>query len=103
MTASKLVRPIIDVQDSYLEALKEFHEEGRYLKKNTDIIGNDFDTYVELLHQDKGHPESHFESWVDEVPQTVLWLIKDNEYHLSTVQIFHFFFYYYSHHLLIRT
>ncbi|MAY99267.1 MAG: GNAT family N-acetyltransferase [Micavibrio sp.] len=88
MPASKLIRPIIDVEESYLEALAEFHEEGRYLKKKIDTISEDFDTYVELLHQDKGHPEEHFDSWTEEVPQTVLWFVKDMEY-LGTLNIRH--------------
>ena len=40
MPASKLIRPIIDVEESYLEALAEFHEEGRYLKKKIDTIND---------------------------------------------------------------
>jgi predicted acetyltransferase len=81
MSASKLIRPIIDVQDSFIEALKEYHEEGRYLEKDIETINNDFDTYVEILHQNKGHPEKEFENWVEEVPQTVLWLVRDGEYY----------------------
>ncbi len=81
MPASKLVRPIVDVQESYLKALEEFHAEGKYLRKDIATIDKDFDTYVELLHQDKGHPEQSFEDWVEEVPQTVLWLVKDGEYY----------------------
>ncbi|MAS87084.1 MAG: GNAT family N-acetyltransferase [Micavibrio sp.] len=88
MTASKLIRPIIDVEQSYIEALHEYHAEGRYKEKDIQMISSDFDTYVELLHKDIGHPEIPQDSWVEPVPQTVLWLIKDNEY-FGTLNIRH--------------
>lgn len=80
MSASKLIKPIIDVKDSYIEALKEYHAEKRYLDKDIAKISSDFDTYVELLHQNRGHPERSFETWVEEVPQHIFWMVKDNEY-----------------------
>jgi predicted acetyltransferase len=88
MSASKLVRPDADYKESYLAALKEYHAEGRYLYVCHSTIANNFDHYVNQLRLERGCPHQPFQNWVEPVPETVVWLVKDDEY-IGTVQIRH--------------
>jgi predicted acetyltransferase len=74
MTAAKLIRPSTEYQESYLEALREFHSEGRY-------------TY-NTMNAERGEPHQPLQEWVEPVPETVLWMVKDTNY-LGTVDIRH--------------
>ncbi len=88
MTASKLVRPAADYKESFLEALQEYHEEGRYLYNKLSVLRSEFDEFVKELRAERGYPHQPYQEWVDPVPETVTWLVKDNEY-LGTVDIRH--------------
>jgi predicted acetyltransferase len=72
----QLIRPTIDYQDSFLEALKEFQSEGRNLDLNFDDLSADFEGYTDhLLGLSDGKnlkPEY--------VPETVFWLVDDGVY-----------------------
>ena len=88
MTASKLIRPTEEFKDDYLEALEEYHKEGRYLYQNIDTLKADFKKFIKELRTDKGYPHQPYQDWVDPVPETVVWLVKDNQY-IGTVDIRH--------------
>ncbi len=88
MSASKLIRPDVEYKDSYLEALAEYHNEGRYEYNDIINIKTDFETYVNELRAERGHPHQPYEDWIEPVPETVAWLVKDDEY-LGTVDIRH--------------
>jgi predicted acetyltransferase len=88
MPASKLVRPSIDYKDSFLAALKEYHEEGRYLYNSIDSLNAGFEDFVTELRAERGYPHQPFEEWVEPVSETVTWLVKDDKY-LGTVDIRH--------------
>jgi predicted acetyltransferase len=88
MPASKLVRPDTLYKNSYLEALQEYHREGRFTYLGVASLRHDFDRYIEKLRQDKGQPHQPCQDWVELVPETVLWLVKDREY-IGSVDIRH--------------
>ena len=88
MSASKLVRPSIDYKDSYLEALIEYHDEGRYLYNDYKTLYNNFESFVEGLLAERGRPHQPYQEWVSPVPETIIWLVKDDDY-IGSVQIRH--------------
>lgn len=88
MTASKLVRPDSDYKASFLEALKEYHAEGRYDFLSVNDLHTDFEPYVKALNSDRGTPHQPLQEWVVPVPETVAWLVKDDKY-LGAVTIRH--------------
>lgn len=88
MSASKLVRPDIAYKDSFLKALAEYHAEGRRLYNDLDRVAGDFPAYVTALRAERGYPHQPFQDWVEPVPETVLWLVKDEEY-IGTADIRH--------------
>ena len=88
MSASKLVRPAIEYQESFLEALREYHEEDRCLHNEIPHLRADFKDFVKALRTEKGLPHQPYQEWVDPVPETVTWLVKDGEY-LGTCEIRH--------------
>lgn len=88
MSASKLIRPSIDYKDDYLEALKEYHEEGRYLYQDITTLDADFETFIKELSAEKGYPHQPYQDWVEPVPETIVWLVKDGTY-IGTVDIRH--------------
>ena len=88
MSASKLVRPAIEFKESYLDALKEYHAEGRYLHQDIDTLTHDFEGFIKELRTEKGYPHQPYQDWVEPVPETVVWLVKDDQY-IGTVDIRH--------------
>ncbi|MCI5060543.1 MAG: GNAT family N-acetyltransferase [Alphaproteobacteria bacterium] len=88
MSASKLVRPAIDYKESYLQALEEYHAEGRYLYQDIALLDADFEDFVKELGAEKGYPHQPYQDWVEPVPETVVWLVKDKDY-IGTVDIRH--------------
>lgn len=88
MSASKLVRPAIEYKESYLEALEEFHAEGRYTYQDSQNLNVNFEDFVKELNTDRGYPHQPYQDWVEPVPETVVWLVKDNKY-IGTVDIRH--------------
>lgn len=88
MTASRLVRPSVEYKDSYLAALDEFHKEGRYKYQDIHALRADFEKFVKELNTERGYPHQPYQDWVEPVPETVVWLVKDGEY-IGTVDIRH--------------
>jgi len=88
MSASKLVRPAIEYKESYLEALEEFHAEGRYTYQDSQSLQANFEEFVEALNTERGYPHQPYQDWVEPVPETIVWLVKDNKY-IGTVDIRH--------------
>jgi predicted acetyltransferase len=88
MSASKLIRPTVEFKESYLEALEEFHKEGRYLYQDIARLNADFDSFIEALRAERGYPHQPYQDWVEPVPETVIWMVKDDQY-MGTVDIRH--------------
>ncbi len=88
MSASKLVKPTIECKDSYLEALDEFHAEGRYQFLNREEIEKDFQKFVDDLNEGRRHLHKPYANWVEPVPETILWLVKEDRY-IGTFNIRH--------------
>ena len=88
MSASKLVRPDTDYIESYLAALEEYRGEGRYTFQNPAIIKEDPGAFVKALRAEKGYPHQPYQDWVEPVPETIVWMVKDDEY-IGTVDIRH--------------
>lgn len=88
MSASKIVRPALEYKESYLEALKEYHAEGRYLYQSIERLDVDFETFLTQMRSEKGYPHQPYQDWVEPVPETIVWLVKENKY-IGTVDIRH--------------
>lgn len=88
MSASKLVKPSVEYKKSYLEALREFHEEGRYKFLKADDLEKNFEKFVEDLNTGKRHLHKPFPDWAEPVPETILWMVKDEEF-IGTFTIRH--------------
>ncbi len=88
MTAAKLEKPSIAHKDSYIEALKEFQAEGRYTFLNIDDVEKNFEDFIHKITTGKTHLHKPYAEWVEPVPETVLWLTKDNEF-IGTLNIRH--------------
>lgn len=80
MSASKLVKPALEHKESYLEALKEYHNEGRYKFVDEKELDKTFETFIKDLNEGKRHLHKPYADWVEPVPETALWLVKDDEY-----------------------
>lgn len=88
MSASKLVKPSIEYKESYLEALKEFQEEGRYTFLKIDDIDENFESFVQDLNEGNRHLHKPYADWVEPVPETVLWMVKEHKF-IGTFNIRH--------------
>lgn len=88
MSASKLAKPDITYQDSFLEALEEFQDEGRYHFISRNELKTDFKKFVGELNARRRHLHRPFDTWVEPVPETILWLVKGHRY-IGTVNIRH--------------
>jgi predicted acetyltransferase len=80
MSASKLVKPSVDYKDSYLKALQEFEKEGRYAFMDIDNITKNFEEFVTDLNEGRRYVHKPYRDWVEPVPETILWMVKDKEY-----------------------
>lgn len=84
---AELATPTMAVQRSWLEALEEYHQEGRYAE--LDVRGlrdaDEFRRYVEAVRAEAlpETPRRH-----GTVPQTTRWLVKDGQY-LGRVSVRH--------------
>lgn len=88
MTAAKLVKPGIEHKKSYLEALKEFQAEGRYTFLSIKEVEQNFEEFIQKITTGKKHLHKPYAEWVEPVPETVLWLVKDKEF-IGTLNIRH--------------
>lgn len=83
MSASKLIRPTAEFKDSFLAALLEYQSEGFYGHMNIAELNSNFEAFIDQLRDERQYPQHHFQDWVEPVPETVLWMVKDNEYYGS--------------------
>lgn len=88
MTAAKLERPNVHHKKSYIEALKEFQAEGRYTFLDIHQVEENFEDFIQKVNGGKKHLHKPYADWVEPVPETVLWLVKDHEF-IGTLNIRH--------------
>ncbi|MCD8562888.1 MAG: GNAT family N-acetyltransferase [Alphaproteobacteria bacterium] len=88
MSASKLVKPSAEYKDSFIEALKEYQAEGTYTFLNIEDLRTNFDDFIKKVNDGRRNLHRPFADWVEPVPETVLWFVKDNEY-IGTFNIRH--------------
>lgn len=88
MSASKLVKPNIDYKDSYIEAIQEFHAESRYEFIKVEDLQADFLHFIDMINDGKKHLHKPYEDWVEPVPETVLWLVKEDQF-IGTFNVRH--------------
>jgi predicted acetyltransferase len=88
MSASKLVKPNVECKQSFLEALDEFQAEGRYLFLDRAKTEYDFETFIDEIKTGKRHLHKPYADWVEPVPETILWLVKEDQY-IGTLNIRH--------------
>jgi predicted acetyltransferase len=89
MPASKLVKPSAEYQESFLEALQEYHQEGKLLwglKAKT--LRSDFAAFIKDMNNDMGHHHRNLQEWAEQVRETIFWLVKDEEF-IGYVKIRH--------------
>jgi len=88
MSASKLVKPDVIYKDSFLEALAEFHEEGRFTFINASDLQTDFDGFITDINNKDRHMHKPYDNWVETVPETIIWLVKEHVY-IGSINIRH--------------
>jgi len=80
MSASKLTKPSTVYKESYLNALQEYHKEKRYLFLDIDKLSENFEQFIEELNEGKRHLHKPYHDWVEPVPETILWMVKEDKY-----------------------
>ena len=80
MSASKLVKPSVEYKDSYLEALGEYHNEGRYKFLDVHELEDNFENFINDLNEGNRYIHKPYADWVEPVPETALWLVKNDKY-----------------------
>ena len=88
MSASKLVKPSIEYKESYIEAIKEFQIEERYTFLKIEDLEKNFEQFIEDINTGKRHLHKPYVDWVVPVPETILWLVKEDQY-IGTLNIRH--------------
>lgn len=88
MSASKLVKPGVEYKTSYLQALAEFQDEGRYTFLDRNYVRDHFADFIEKVNEGKKNLHKPYADWVEPVPETVLWLVKNSEF-IGTFNIRH--------------
>lgn len=88
MTAAKLIRPDAKFKESFMEALREYHQESRYAYLSFRQLDEDFEGFINEMRDDSSRHYKNFHEWTDPVPETVLWLVKDGVY-IGSVDIRH--------------
>ena len=88
MSASKLVKPSVLYKESFLAGLKEFQAEGRYKFLKISEIEKNFEEFVADLNEGRRHLHKPYADWVEPVPETILWLVKEDQY-IGTFNIRH--------------
>lgn len=88
MSASKIVRPSVEYKKSYIEAIKEFQGEGRYLFVDIHELDENFEKFIEDINTHKRHLHKPYADWVEPVPETILWLVKGDQF-IGNINIRH--------------
>src|SRR5688500_4779673 len=71
-----LSEPDVRYKESFLEGLREFHQEGRMLQHDQHKLANDFVSFLQRLHAAKEHSSMA----PARVPSSEFWLIDDEEF-----------------------
>lgn len=87
MSAAKLFPPSVECRDSYLDAVREYHAEGCYKDVDISKVYEDFEGFVARLADPKNQAW-RLPDWAKYVPETRLWLVKDDTY-IGSVSIRH--------------
>ena len=88
MSASKIAKADSLYKESFIDALIEYQDEGRYHFLNISEVKTNFDDFVADMNSRRQHFHRPFKSWVEPVPETIVWLVKDHDY-IGTVCIRH--------------
>ena len=88
MSASKILKPGVEHKESFLEALREYQAEGRYKFIKIDEVAENFEKFINELNHDRRHMHKPYADWVEPVPETILWLVKEDSY-IGTFNIRH--------------
>lgn len=88
MSASKLAKPDLIFEESYLEALAEYQAEGRYEFLDPAAIKADFGKFITDINNKDLHMHKPFEDWAEPVPETAIWLVKEHKY-IGSINIRH--------------
>lgn len=81
----QLVKPSQKYKKSFLEALKEFHQENNLLECDFDTVKNDFSLFIKYLEEQ----ETGINLPENLVPATTFWLIDNGEF-IGRLSIRHF-------------
>lgn len=73
---SFLTRPSTHYKESYVQALREFQQEGYYTNYNLERIDEDFDRYIQHIYAQ----EERDKTAPDRVPNADFWLIDNDEF-----------------------
>lgn len=71
-----LTRPSAFYKESYLQAMREFQQEGRYLNYNLKRMTDNFVSFIEHIYVQ----EERDKTVPDRVPNADFWLIDNNEF-----------------------
>lgn len=88
MSASKLEKPSVEHKESYIDAIKEFHDEGRYTFLKIEDLEKNFEGFIRKVNDGKKDLHKPYPNWVESVPETVLWLVKEHNF-IGTLNIRH--------------
>ena len=80
MSAAKLVTPSIEYKESFIEALYEYQDDGKLKDLNINEIEERFEKFVEDINDELGQHHKNLEPWAEKVKETILWLVKDQNY-----------------------
>lgn len=81
---AELVRPSIEYKESFIEAIKEFQEEGRNIDFSIEELEKDFDSFLRKLENESLGVDLK----PGRVRQTVFWLVEGGVY-LGRVSVRH--------------
>jgi predicted acetyltransferase len=72
----EIQEPSVELKDSFLAALKEYHQEGRNLDQNEEEIANNFPVFIQHFKDES----LGINLKKDYVPQTVYWIVDKDGY-----------------------
>lgn len=80
MTATKLTHPALAYRQSFVAALREFQAEGLYTFVDSAQVAKDFEGFIERLHAGERPLHHPAPDWLEVMPETALWFVKDEDY-----------------------
>ncbi len=88
MSASKLAKPDTLYKESFLEAMHEYQAEGRYDFIDLNAMQTNFEKFIKDINNKDLHLHKPFEDWIEPVPETIVWLVKEHKY-IGSINIRH--------------